>query len=148
MWYSTLTVVVSIGCFAAFYVVFVPVECIPSEPPHSSYTIVFSLYLVCFVEICWMWRFILNMLQWNENDIKSCQTTIGDYYFHSARKFTSKRNCKQIIDLSSNTIFYFNSQVMLNNLNFVYYTYVEMQCYDSDLGCRRNLHLKCPYMYI
>ena len=36
------TVVVSIGHFAAFYVVLVPLEYIPTIPPHSTYVIVFE----------------------------------------------------------------------------------------------------------
>ena len=34
------TSVVSIGRLTAFYVVLVPVELIPSEPPHGTYVIV------------------------------------------------------------------------------------------------------------
>ena len=36
---------VSIGHLTAFYVVLVPMEYIPSEPPHSAYVIVSLLYL-------------------------------------------------------------------------------------------------------
>ena len=42
---NVLKIVVSIGCFTAFYVVLVPMEFIPSEPPHSAYVIVSFLYL-------------------------------------------------------------------------------------------------------
>ena len=37
--------VVSIGRLTAFYVVLVPMEYIPSKPPHSAYVIVSFLYL-------------------------------------------------------------------------------------------------------
>ena len=37
--------VVSFGRLTTFYVVLVPMEFIPSEPPHSAYVIVSFLYL-------------------------------------------------------------------------------------------------------
>ena len=61
------SLVVYIGRLTAFYVIFVPMEYIPSEPPHSPYVIVSFLY------------FPEELIQWNENDIKSSQTTNGDY---------------------------------------------------------------------
>ena len=40
----TVLEVVSIGGLTAFYAVFVPLEYIPSKPPHYTYVIVISLY--------------------------------------------------------------------------------------------------------
>ena len=40
MWQSKVTQVFSIGCLTAFYVVLIPLELIPSGPPHFAYVIV------------------------------------------------------------------------------------------------------------
>ena len=44
--------VVSIGRFPAFYVVLVPLEYIPSIPPHSTYVIVYFVLLYCIFTVC------------------------------------------------------------------------------------------------
>ena len=44
-------------------------------------------------------RFTRNMFQWNKNDIKSSQTTNGDYFYRSGRSISVKQT-KPLGDLS------------------------------------------------
>ena len=100
IWHPTSVRVVSIGRLTAFYVIFIPMECLPSKPPHyaimhQSCSLIYRYLWFCKIsnlksgtfllstkrndDVRARGRFTQNMLHWNENDIKSSQPTIGDY---------------------------------------------------------------------
>ena len=82
--------------FDCFYVIFAPLEYIPSEPRHSNYVIVSSMY---FVESVW---FTLALLYWNFTDLYVMWT-----------------NCDIICSLDTNKKLK-NTYSLIHNLHFEY----------------------------
>ena len=71
--------VVSIGRFPAFYVVLVPLEYIPSIPPHSTYVIVYFVLLYCRV---------VHRLPFTR-ELKHCKVDVGERTMTQEKAFVS-----------------------------------------------------------